>query len=517
MIMCKNYSIGKIMMKFLKPIICVFLLIAEIFCIKAIPVLKTTFPLENTDAVMFTLTQNVEGSRDFVIALFMGAFKSALITSISFVLAAFVVLWGLRYLCNHGVFKLKRIPSYVSIVVSLDLVCFVLFVKCVYSDLPVVDYYIAWKDSINVPGHSEFYQKEYVNPDSVRVEFREKKNLILIFLESMEYNFQDSANGGNHPKNLIPEITNYIKNEQSFTPGGVQVAGMGWTIADVVAKTCGIPLIFPPSIINNVKKMQVFLPGVVCLTDILIDNGYNVVVSKGANLKFSDMDAFLESHSSPPAFGLMEYLKDKQRIKGEVISEWGVKDSMHYELVKDHIEKMSKQDKPWALWFFTVNTHTPLGILDSTCGIPQDISESERLPSIIRCSSHQLDNFIKWSRDQEWFDNTVIAVMGDHAMMAAPELVGFKDANFTHYWLDFFINSSKNAENRHRSFTSLDMFPTILESIGARGFDGSLGFGRSLYSSKPTLLEQYGADSLNKVFGKRSVESDYFHFLDKQR
>lgn len=517
MMVRNNISVGLKIMKILKIIICVFFLIAEIFCIKAIPVLKATFPLENTDAVMFTLSQNVEGSRDFVIALFMATFKNAVILSGFLVLIVVVALWSFRFFCNRGAFKLKYIPSYVSLIVMLNLVCLLLLAKCVYSELPVIDYYVAWKDSIAVPGHSEFYQKEYVSPDSVQIEFKEKKNLILIFLESMEYNFQDYANGGNHPENLIPEITEYIKNEQSFVPGGVQVAGMGWTIADVVAKTCGIPLIFPPSIRNNVKKMEIFLPGVTCLTDILIDNGYNVIVSKGANLKFSDMDAFLTSHSSPLAFGLMEYLKDKPRIKDGAVSEWGVKDSMHYELVKEHIEKISKQDKPWALWFFTVNTHTPLGILDSTCGIPQDVSELERLPSIIRCSSRQLDNFIKWARNQEWFDNTVIAVMGDHAMMAAPEFVGFKETNFTHYWLDFFINSSKIAENRKRSFTSLDMFPTILEAIGAGGFDGSLGLGRSLYYSKPTLLELYGVDSLNKVLGKRSVESDFFHFLERRR
>ena len=291
----------------------------------------------------------------------------------------------------------------------------------------------------------------------------------------------------------------------------------GWTIADAVAKTCGIPLVFPPSIRNDVKLMKMFLPGVTCLTDILIDNDYNVVVSKGANMKFSNMDVFLNDHSSPQAFGLMEYMKDRQRVNSETISEWGVRDSLHYEFVKEHIDRLSKQENSWALWFFTVNTHTPKGILDSTCGIPQDISELDRMPAIIRCSSHQLDNFIKWARTQEWFDNTVFAVMGDHAMMAAPQHIGFKETNFTHYWLDFFINSSQNTENMKRNFTSLDMFPTILEAIGAVLPDRALGLGRSLYSSEPTLLEKYGLDSLNKALGKRSVEYDSFHFLQKTR
>ena len=57
------------MMNVLVSILCIFIFVVEIFCIKIIPVLKSTFPLENTDAVMYTLTQNVEGSRDFVMSL----------------------------------------------------------------------------------------------------------------------------------------------------------------------------------------------------------------------------------------------------------------------------------------------------------------------------------------------------------------------------------------------------------------------------------------------------------------
>lgn len=500
----------------LVPVMCSFLLFAEILCIKIIPVLRSTFPLENTDAVMFTLTQNVDGSRDFVISLVRDAAINSLILSFLLILASIVVLFVIRFLRKRNVFKSKHILTYKTLIVVWNLASFVFLAKSVYSDLPVIDYYVVWKDSLDVPGHSEFYQKEYIDPDSVHIEFKEKKNLILIFLESMEYNFQDSANGGNHPQNLIPEISEYIKNEQSFIPGGTQVAGMGWTIADAIAKTCGIPLVFPPSIKNDVKLMKTFMLGVTCLTDILIGNDYNVVVSKGANMKFSNMDVFLNCHSAPQAFGLMEYMKDKQRINGETISEWGVRDSLHYELVKEHIDRISKQEKPWALWFFTVNTHTPHGILDSTCGIAQDISESERMPAIIRCSSHQLDNFIKWAKEQEWFDNTVIAVMGDHAMMAAPEFIGFKDLDFTHYWLDFFINSSQITEKTERTFTSLDMFPTILEAMGADIPGRALGLGRSLYSSDPTLLEKYGIDSLNKALDKRSVEYDSFHFLQKK-
>ena len=505
-------------MKKISSVFFIVLLGVGIVSVNMIPVLRRTFPLENADAVMFTLTQNVDGSRDFAVMLTVEVLKQSLIVFLLVLVGVAALLWVVRYFQKKIGLSRRFQVTYGWMIIFSNMICFCLFVCSVYSNIPIADYYVVWKDSLATPEHSDFYGREYVEPDSVRIEFGEKKNLILVFLESIEYNFQDSVNGGNLSDNLIPEITEYLKNEQSFMPGGTQVTGMGWTMADAVAKTCGIPLMFPPSISNSFVPLKSFLPGVTCLTDILISKDYNVVVSKGANLKFSGMDDFLNTHSAPQAFGFMEYSREnKQRISGEVVSEWGVKDSVHYELVKEHIDKLSKQDKPWAMWFFTVNTHTPHGIVDPMCGIPRDVPEVERLPAIISCSSRQLDNFIKWAKTQEWFDNTVIAVMGDHAMMAAPELIGFKDTDITHYLLDFFINSSRNAESYNREFTSLDMFPTILESMGAEIPNGALGLGRSLYSKRPTLLEKYGADSLNKAIGKRCVEYDYFLYFDKDK
>jgi phosphoglycerol transferase len=493
--------------KIIPPISLFFFLFIEIFLIKAIPVLKETFPLENTEAVLFTLSQNIEGSRDFVVTLFIGILKDSLITT-----AAIVSLFSIFFLIIRKLFhytKLSKI-SYNRLILFVNLVTIVWFAYTAYTQLPIIDYYLKWQNLDAKSEHSEFYAKEYIDPDSVQIGFKEKRNLILIFLESMEYNFQDSANGGNLSENLIPEITEYIKNEQSFIPGGTQAWGMGWTMADAVAKTCGIPLTLPPSISGSFKPMKSFLPGATCLTDILIRNDYNVVVSKGANIKFSGMDDFLHTHSSPQALGLQEHRK-KDYVKKE-----GVRDQLHYELVKEQISHLAKQNKPWAIWFFTVDTHTPYGYLDPECFTNQSITKEEQFPYVVKCASKQLKSFIDWAKTNDWYNQTTIAVMGDHAAMAEPEIIGFKDLNLIHYWLDFFINSAQTTETYKRLFTSLDFFPTILESIGAEISGRALGLGRSLYSSTPTLLEKYGLDSLNAALKKKSIEYDYFLYFDKK-
>ncbi len=485
------------------------LFLVELFIIKGIPVLKETFPMDKIEATLFALTQNIDGSQDFTLSMIMRIFSKALVALGITALIVTAILLIAKYLRKKRLLTSKKFPTYLQLASCITLATFAYLIYQTFTQIPIISYYLALDDVDAVPEHSEFYQREYVNPDSVEIKFTKKQNLILIFLESMEYNYQDSANGGNLPVNLIPEITNYIQNEQSFIPGGFPAYGMGWTMADAVAKTCGIPLTFPPSISNSFTPLENFLPGVTCLTDILTREGYNFVVSKGANLKFSGMDNFLKTHSNPNAYGLLNYVKDP-RVKENTISEWGVRDSLHYEIVKEHIQKLAELEKPWGLWMFTVDTHTPYGYLDPTCSKPDSIPESKQFPYVVSCASRQVDSFIKWAKKQEWFNNTTIAVMGDHASMAEPEVVGITEKNIIHYWLDFFINSAKKEPIRSRKFTSLDFFPTILESIGAEIPNGALGLGRSLYFKAPTLLEKYGKDSLNNALKKRSLEYNYF-------
>lgn len=497
------------MKKYILYAITTLLLLAEIFCIKGIPVLKETFPLEKIEAVFFTLSQNIDGSMDFAKSLIFEVFKNSIVFFGIIILTIGIILGFINFLRNKKVITFKKFPTYLQLISAANVIAFISLIYAIFTQLPIINYYLIWEDINALPEHSEFYQKEYINPDSAKIIFNKKQNLILIFLESMEYNYQDSANGGNLPINLIPEITDYIKNEQSFIPGGSPAFGMGWTMADAVAKTCGIPLTFPSSITNQFTPLESFLPGVTCLTDILAKEGYNLVVTKGANLKFSGMDSFLKTHSNPSAFGLLNYTKDK-RVNEKTTNEWGVRDSLHYEIVKEHINRLEEKEKPWGLWMFTVDTHTPYGFLDPTCSKPNGTPENEQFPYVVKCSSHQLDNFIKWARTQKWYTNTTIAVMGDHASMAEPKIVGITETGITHYWLDFFINSAKIDYKRNRIFTSMDIFPTLLESIGADIPDGALGLGRSLYSSNPTLLEKYGRDSLDKALKKRSLEYNYF-------
>ena len=92
--------------------------------------------------------------------------------------------------------------------------------------------------------YSTFIDKNYVDPAEVNIEFPEqKKNLIYIFLESMEVTYADEAAGGAFETNLIPELTELSKKNENFSGdsdelnGGIPMPGTTWTMGAMFGQT----------------------------------------------------------------------------------------------------------------------------------------------------------------------------------------------------------------------------------------------------------------------------------------
>ena len=165
----------------------------------------------------------------------------------------------------------------------------------------------------------------------------------------------------------------------------------------------------------------------------------------------------------------------------------------------------------------TVDTHLPRGWLDDSCRIAlksigiTDI-KLNHFPEALRCASMQLESFITWIRVQPWFERTVIFVMGDHTSPFLSTKAGLPQSENLH-WTNFGINlpiDKAKAYRPGRAYSSLDMFPTILESMGFELENHAVALGRSLYADSPTLLEKYGQKALDSLLRERSIQYDYF-------
>ena len=70
---------------------------------------------------------------------------------------------------------------------------------------------------INKSKNTDIYEKYYVNTNDVKISVPEKKrNIIIIYLESMEASLFSSENGGAFDKSIIPELEEIALNNTSF-------------------------------------------------------------------------------------------------------------------------------------------------------------------------------------------------------------------------------------------------------------------------------------------------------------
>ena len=425
----------------------------------------------------------------------------------------FIIVLGKRFRIHNQIwFGSIRTPFMISALYCTFILLYMICQIC--TNIPLKKYAATYGHFLVPSKPSTLYETEYIKPKKELIGFKKKKNLIIIMLESIESNFQDEKHGGMVKENLVPELTDLAERNQIFSPGGLIVNGSGWTMAAVVSKTCGIPLFLPRGVPSRTYGIRKFLPDAICLTDVLAENGYDIIFSQGSDIKFASMYHFLRNHSVTEMYGRMDYVDDNGIYERDTsILIWGLMDDSLYSLAHNHLKDLSDRSVPWAFWMMTIDTHAPYGRIPHGCvDMPNNVKEEERYPYAIRCASKELSDFIEWAKTQPWYDNTVIVVMGDHVTAADEKTVGFSKRDFTHYWLDIFINSEKEAVNYNRKFSSFDMFPTILESVGADVKGGKLGLGRSLYSGEPTLIERFGIDSLNSMlYGDDSEYKKFWH------
>ena len=70
----------------------------------------------------------------------------------------------------------------------------------------------------SVQEKTDFYEKYYVNPAKTKLDFpSQKRNLIYIFMESMESSYADQEDGGIMDDNYIPNLTKLAKENINFS------------------------------------------------------------------------------------------------------------------------------------------------------------------------------------------------------------------------------------------------------------------------------------------------------------
>jgi phosphoglycerol transferase len=334
---------------------------------------------------------------------------------------------------------------------------------------------------------ADHFAEAFVSASSVELRGDGLKNLVLIYVESLETTYTDPTIFG---RNLIPELT--------ALPGVSfgdyrQAPGTGWTIAGIVATQCGVPLQFVTRVGSRDagEHVDVFLPGAICLPDILHQFGYYNVFVGGAHLTFAGKDRFLRDHHYDETFGYHEYLRSKTKLHG--VNGWGLFDDDLFVQAKAKFLELTQSGKRFNLTVLTLDTHHPDGHYSASC-----VAQGARaFEDIVRCSSAEVARFVEFIRDGGHLATTNIVIIGDHLAMPNPVWDKLTDAKERRIF-NKFLSADVHVKLRE-GLLPFDLLPTITEFIGIDVVGDRLGLGYSGFGAvdPPASRPEESYDILN--------------------
>ena len=474
-------------------IICIFL---GFTAIVGTQWLYDTFGNLSMDEIIFHLKVPMEGTNtDLIFQFFKDCTLRIIVPTIiiSFILI-YPIVKDLRILEDKYHASGKR-----TILLSccISVVIFVVSISNIIQATDIKDYIANQLDD------STFIAEEYINPRETNIEFPEqKRNLIYIYLESMESTYYSREDGGLAEEDLIPEITQLAKENLSFsTPdrlnGAYTLYGTTWTVGAMTAQSAGIPLKLSIDD-NSLGEYSTFLGGAYTIGEILQDNGYHNFLLLGSDATFGGRRNLFTQHGNYEIWDFVSAMEEN-RVTEKIW--WGYTDKLLFEFAKEKITYLSEQEETFNFTMLTADTHFTDGYWCEDC---QDKWRGQ-YENVISCSSKHVGEFIEWIKQQDFYDNTTIVISGDHLTMQPNFFLQDEDDEYKKTVLNLIINPAIQPKNSiNRLYSTMDLYPTTLGALGVKIEGDRLALGTNLFSDRQTLIEEYGLDRVNNELMKTS-------------
>lgn len=355
---------------------------------------------------------------------------------------------------------------------------------------------------------SDFVNVYYANPLETELVFpEEKRNLIYIYLESMEITYADMENGGGFDFNCIPELTALAQEYEDFSGteetlnGGYTMPNTTWTAAAMYGQSSGLPLITSIGATTEAEASgNSFMPQTTTIGDILSAEGYTQTLLIGSDATFGSRRVFYTGHGDYQIKDY-EYAREVGWIPEDYNVWWGYEDQKLFEFAKQELEELSASEEPFNLTMLTVDTHFEDGYYCEQC---EDEFGENVYADVMACSSRQVAEFIEWVQAQDFYENTTIVLAGDHLTMDA-DFCEDVDADYTRKTYVTFINPAVETQSEgYREYATLDLFPTTLAALGVEIEGNRLGMGTDLFSGEETLVERFGVSYVSAELSKRT-------------
>lgn len=443
------------------------------------------------DELVYHLTAPLDGTNDGMIMEYLNTCVVPAILVLVLILILFIA-WRRK--------KKYYVVMGVGMIISLAVSAIV--VQGAWTKLDVGSYVKAQGE------YSDFIDDYYVDPAEIEITFPDqKRNLILIFLESMETTYADTGNGGAFEENVIPELTELAQENEDFSGeskklnGGYAMPGATWTIGAMFAHTSGLPLQISISS-NYMDTQDSFFANTVTLGDILAQEGYSQTLLIGSDATFGGRRLYFAEHGN---YDIVDYNYALQSgmIPEDYMVWWGYEDQRLFGFAKEKLLELSNQEEPFNLTMLTVDTHFEDGYV---CDICPDAYGENQYSNVMACSDSQVYNFVQWVQEQDFYENTSIVIVGDHPTMDVDYCENIDD-DYIRKVYTAYINPAVGVEtNEDRDYTTFDTFPTTLAALGINIEGNRLGLGTNLFSTAQTLTERLGLNAVKiGVSGKSKL------------
>ncbi len=332
---------------------------------------------------------------------------------------------------------------------------------------------------------------------------RGKRNLIVIFLES---GFRNPSVYG---ENLIPELEQ-IEKEGFALRGYRKTPGGNFTLDGISAQFLGMPLTQLLVDIHDTRKNWLF-GGLLSHSDgifnLLLKDGYATASFHGTSREFTHKGLFMERHGMMETFFSEDWQRLGHPLDDKSSGRWEYNDDFLMERFKEWLS--APREKPFAVFFETVDTHFPIGFTPASHRVTGSHQESIKYASLLT------QRFVEWAKTQPWYSDTTIYIAGDHQWQDF-------DNDFTQFTrkdpergiYSVFLNPVRtDLKTRPCGFSAMDVAPTILNAMGVtfssddhgKVSHARLGLGRSLFDRGENLVCRFGAEGLTRRLGQYSA------------
>ena len=296
------------------------------------------------------------------------------------------------------------------------------------------------------------------------------KNLILIYIESLEYDIENLANeiNENPLKNLNQIPGKNIYNFKEMHTAQISIAG-------IVASQCSVP--FHPTISTNLNSYK--LKGLFCLSDVLNQFEYDQYYFMTVNKEFQRTDYFKENHY----YKIFDN-KEIRKIYSDSGYGWGngVHDDIMLDYAKKKIFELHQNKKRFNVVIKTTDTHPPYQKVSEICKIDNKMFIKKKSALSFKCISSLVSDFFYDLSLKGILDNTVVVIMGDHLTHPYYNDKAIIEKSRNDRNIYFKISTSKVF--KRDKMNHFDVAPTILDELGfLNNYQKRFAFGVSLFQN----------------------------------